>query len=72
MVTLDWFQLANGDVDLPKGYDLSHFIAEDEATLDFDVIAIKPFMNWISIMMFWIIVFQQSQRMTTIVLFCWS
>ena len=34
-------QLANGDVDLPKGYDLSHFIAEDDATLDFDVIAIK-------------------------------
>ena len=34
-------QLANGDIDLPKGYDLSHFIAEDDATLDFDVIAIK-------------------------------
>lgn len=34
-------QLVNGDVDIPKGYDVSHFIAEEDASLDFDVIAIK-------------------------------
>lgn len=34
-------QIANGDVDLPNGYDAHQFLADDDASLDFDVIAIN-------------------------------